>query len=142
MPAPRRRPDRVAPEVAETLAEPQQQSGPKAKAAVESANRSTRTADPSEAGPVLAPSGQPYARVLATASDLIPTGDYANVTIGPAQIMMWVDPGDPNGVSQETLDNLARVLNQLTETVSVDVVGVQRTLVIEGLQQQLAGEGN
>jgi len=139
--APRPRPQRTAPEVTASLAAPAEKTGPKAKATAENASAQATAADPMEDRPTHAPSGLPYVKVVATASDLIPTGDWANTTVGPVQFTAWLDPGNPDPLPQDQLDNLAKAANKLFETAQLDVVAVQRTLVLESLQQQAAGEG-
>lgn len=87
--------------------------------------------------------GRPMAKIEFSASELIPTGQYANVAVGPARITAFVDldhKGDPeDGIfSQRELQILAQAANELAETVEANVVGVQRNLVLESLQEQLS----
>src|SRR5436190_17023922 len=82
--------------------------------------------------------GRPLARVTMTASELIPTGQYANVSVGPAQITMFIDPDSDQPLTPEQAENVGKALNVLAEIVEVDVVAVQRNLVLESLQQQIA----
>lgn len=87
--------------------------------------------------------GRPMAKIEFSASELLPTGQYANVSVGPARITTFVDLdsiGDPeDGVfTKRELQILAQATNELAETVEVNVVGVQRNLVLESLQEQLS----
>lgn len=90
--------------------------------------------------------GRPMAKIEFSASELIPTGQYANVAVGPARITAFVDldlEGDPeDGIfSKRELQILAQASNELAETVEGNVVAVQRNLVLESLQEQLASNG-
>jgi len=85
-------------------------------------------------------------KILMTASELIPTGQYANVSVGPAQITAFVDQDrvtlDEHGkeipyFTEEQRGTLAKALNELAEIVEADVVAVQRNLVLESLQEQI-----
>jgi hypothetical protein len=67
--------------------------------------------------------GQPMAQISFTASELIPTGQYANVTVGPATVTRFVKDSD---VTDE--------LNKLAETVEVEVIAEQREIVLNTLQ--------
>lgn len=85
--------------------------------------------------------GQPMMRIVMTASELIPTGQYANVSIGPAQITAWVDQDRQLEDGQSYFDaqqkaTIAQALNELAEIVEADVVAVQRNLVMESMQDQ------
>lgn len=86
--------------------------------------------------------GTPMMKVVMTASELIPTGQYANISVGPCQITAFIDADrilDPDesyftGGQREVL---ARALNELADIVEADVVAVQRNLVMESMQQQI-----
>lgn len=87
--------------------------------------------------------GRPMAKIEFSASELIPTGQYANVAVGPARITAFVDldhKGDPeDGIfSKQELQILAQASNELAETVEGSVVAVQRNLVLESLQEQMS----
>lgn len=70
--------------------------------------------------------GVPMAQISFTASDLIPTGKFANVTVGPCTITKFVRDGDG--------DHLAAELNDLADTVEVKVLSEQREIVHAGLK--------
>lgn len=89
--------------------------------------------------------GRPMVKVTMTAAELIPTGQYANVSVGPAQITAFIDPdreveydddGKPFLLPGKMKETLAVALNELAEVVEVDVVAVQRNLVMESIQEQ------
>lgn len=87
--------------------------------------------------------GRPMAKIEFSASELIPTGQYANVAVGPARITAFVDldhEGDlDDGIfSARELQILTQASNQLAETVEGNVVAVQRNIVLESLQEQLS----
>lgn len=71
--------------------------------------------------------GNPMAQISFTASELIPTGNYANVTVGPATITKFVKD-----------DNLAESINALAEIIEVECIAEQRTLVLESLQADVS----
>lgn len=91
--------------------------------------------------------GRPMARIEFSASELIPTGQYANVSVGPARVVAWIDldrevsDGDTYFTKQET-ENLVKALNELAEKVEYDVVAVQRNVVLENLQDDSRQNGN
>lgn len=70
--------------------------------------------------------GIPMVQISFTASELIPTGEYANVTIGPVTVTKFVSDGDD--------DHLAGELNHLAELVESDCIAEQREIVIESIQ--------
>jgi hypothetical protein len=75
--------------------------------------------------------GNPMAQISFTASELIPTGDYANVSVGPVTITKFVKDED-----------LADKLNELAETVEADCISEQRALVLESLQAAVEAKKN
>lgn len=119
---------------------PDTQSRVKAENAVKRADAQ----QPDTSWPVGA-NGRPMARIEFSASELIPTGQYANVSVGPARITAFVDLGrSDNGdayFSEEERDNLVKAVNELAEMVERDVVAVQRNLVLESIQEQKASDG-
>ena len=90
--------------------------------------------------------GQPMMKITMTAAELLPTGQFAYISIGPAQITAFVDPNrvlsdDEGYFSQEQRDILARAINELAEIVGADVIAVQRNLVQEYSQKQVEAMG-
>lgn len=71
-------------------------------------------------------SGVPMVQISFTASELIPTGEYANVTIGPVTVTKFVPDGDD--------DALATQLNDLAALVESDCIAEQREIVVDSLQ--------
>ena len=91
--------------------------------------------------------GRPLARIEFSASELIPTGQYANVSIGPARITAFIDLSRDNDdgeayFSEGERANLVKAVNELAEMVERDVVAVQRNLVLESIQDQKSTDGN
>lgn len=137
---------RANPRLSRTQGKPDEKSRAKAENAQERAEQQLESVDP-ESWP-RNNSGRPMAKLTMTASELLPTGQYANVSVGPCQITLFIDPeqeveidekGAPHVLSSQTKDTLAVALNELAEIVEADVVAVQRNLVLEALQQE---EGN
>jgi hypothetical protein len=88
------------------------------------------------------PDGSPMTRIEIAAAELIPTGQFANVSVGPAKIVHFINANDPEPISDAQKENIARGLNELAEVVEADVIAVQRNLVHESLQEQIASNGN
>jgi hypothetical protein len=139
---------RANPRQAKTIGKPDQQSRAKAKSSADRGNQQLESVD-SEAWP-RGVNGQPMMKILMTASELIPTGQYANVSVGPAQITAFVDPDrvlkSDDGetlpyFTEEQRATMAQALNELAEIVEADVVAVQRNLVLENLQEQVTQNG-
>ena len=138
-------PQRSNPFLAEKIGAPDQQSRQKAEKAKSKTNEQVETANP-DSWP-RGVNGTPMQKVVMTASELIPTGQYANVSIGPAQITAFVDPDkeldlDEDGqplpyFSPEQRSTISQAMNELAEIVEVDVIAVQRNLVLENLQENV-----
>lgn len=77
--------------------------------------------------------GHPLVRIEMAASELIRTGEFANVTVGPAKVTMFIDPREEEPITSEIKENIVAAMNLLAEIVEVEVVGVQRELVLEAL---------
>lgn len=119
---------------------PDVQSRAKAETA---ANRNTAQQPDSDQSWPRGISGRPMAKIEYSASELVPTGQYANVSVGPARITTFVDldiKTDPeDGIfSKRELQILTQAANELAEIVEANVVAVQRSLVLESLQEQLS----
>jgi hypothetical protein len=74
-------------------------------------------------------------------SPMIHTGQYANVSVGPARLHFWIDPDrelkpGESYFSEEQRDTVTKALNEAAEMVEGDVIAVQRNLVLESMQQQ------
>jgi hypothetical protein len=76
--------------------------------------------------------GVPMAQISFTASELIPTGNYANVTVGPATITKFVKDGDS--------EHLSRELNELAETIEAECIAEQREIVLKSLQADVSAQ--
>lgn len=85
--------------------------------------------------------GKPLVKISMTAAELVPTGQYANVSVGPAQITAFVDPDEEDFFDESQRSNLAKSLNALAEIVESDVIAVQRNLVMESIQSSLNDKG-
>jgi hypothetical protein len=85
--------------------------------------------------------GRPMARLEFSASELIPTGQYANVTVGPVRVTTWIDldreigEDDPYFSTAEA-DLLVKAANELAEHIEGSVVAVQRDIVLANLQDE------
>lgn len=139
MPATRSRP-RTTAGMTKTLGKSEPKSRSKANAAKARSNEVNETVD-SEAWPRTS-DGRPMIKILMTASELIPHGQFANISVGPAQITAFIDPQQGEAFSDEERENMAKALNQLGEVVEADVIAVQRVIVLDSIQQQAAGKGN
>ena len=128
------------PFIAKSIGKSDQQSKQKASAAMAQADKARASAD-SEAWP-LGVNGQPMMKITMTAAELIPTGQYANVSVGPAQITAFVDQdrvveGDDSYFDNKERATMAKALNELAEIIELEVVAVQRNLVLESMQSQV-----
>jgi hypothetical protein len=87
--------------------------------------------------------GRPMAKITMTASELVPTGQYANVSVGPAQITAFVDLSRSGEIYFDEGERqvLISAMNELAEVVERDVIAVQRNLVLESIQEQIVSNG-
>jgi len=140
---PRPRPTRTNPAQSETIGAAE----PKSRQKAESARKRTDALTPiAPDGWPVNENGRPLAKITLTAAELIPNGQFANVSVGPAQITTFIDPDrvlgdDESYFSDDEMETYAAAMNQLAEVVEIDVVGVQRNLVMESIQEQI-GNGN
>ena len=132
-------PDRTNPFTTKTAGTGDKGTRGKAEKASERANEEIqqRVDVPSQEG---LNQGLIYAEM--SAAELVPTGQYANVSIGPCRLHFMIDPNKeiPLGesyFSEAQRATIARALNEAAEIVEADVVAVQRNLVMESLQEQL-----
>lgn len=77
--------------------------------------------------------GRPMAAISGSASELVPTKPYANVTIGPVQATRWVEDTLDDGEEGEA--EFKAKIDRLQETVE-DIVAGQRTLVEDSLDEK------
>jgi hypothetical protein len=85
--------------------------------------------------------GTPMMHAEMAASELIPTGQYANVTVGPCRVHFLIDPDrelrdDEDYFTPQQRATIAKALNESAEIVEADVVAVQRNIVMESMQGQ------
>jgi hypothetical protein len=118
-------------------------SRPKAEAAVKRSEQEERAGEasrelqewPRGAG------GTPMMKAEMAASELVPTGQYANVVIGPCRVTFLIDPdrnldeGEAYFTAKQRA-TVAQALNEMAEIVEGDVVAVQRNIVMENLQEE------
>jgi hypothetical protein len=83
--------------------------------------------------------GTPMMHAEMSAAELIPTGNYANVSVGPCRVHFLVDPDrelrdDEDYFTPQQKATIAKALNEAADIVEADVVAVQRNLVLESLQ--------
>jgi hypothetical protein len=137
--------DRTNPFLAKTMGKQDQGSRKKAEAASERANEETkRILDDSQVPDGTWPvgsKGTPMMKAEMTAAELIPTGQYANVSVGPARVHFLIDPDrelrdDESYFSAQQRATIAKALNEAAEVVESDVIAVQRNLVLESMQGQ------
>ena len=129
---------RTNPRMAKNMGTPDTKSRAKAEASTKRANDQVEQSAVDSDGWPRNAAGKPMAKIMMTASELVPTGQYANVAVGPCQITMFVDPDDPEILTDQQRANLAKGLNDLAEIVEADVVAVQRSLVHESLQEHVS----
>jgi len=131
------------PFLSKTIGQPDTQSRQKAEKAHE---RTKQVVETAETGDIpRGVNGQPMMKIVMTAAELIPTGQYANVSVGPVQITAWIDAdrvltSDESYFTDAQRATIAQALNELAEIAEADVVAVQRNLVMESLQGQVAAE--
>jgi hypothetical protein len=87
--------------------------------------------------------GTPMIRAEMAASELIPTGQYANVSVGPARLTFFIDvdreiPDEQTFFSASQRATIAKALNEGAEIVEGDVIAVQRNIVMESMQEQVS----
>jgi len=131
-------PPRANPATTKSSGAAVKKSRPQAETAAAVTNKNNSDPD----GVPLTSAGKPMVKIMMTASELVPTGQFANIMVGPAQITMYVDPDDPNGISDAHKENLAASMNDLAEVVEADVVAAQRDIVLETMQSQIAGDAS
>lgn len=85
-----------------------------------------RPSEKMEAGWPVDQNGRPMAQISFAASELVPTAQYANVTLGPAQATIFVENDE-----QAIHDGLG-ALAEITETV----IGNHRSLVLDSLKAE------
>ena len=115
---------RANPVQAKSMGKSDTQSRTKAETAAKQANRQQEIVEGD--GWPRTPGGLPMVKITMVAAELIPTGQYANVSVGPCQITCFIDPDSPAPFSEAQRENMAAALNQLAEIVEGDVVSVQR----------------
>jgi len=135
---------RANPRATKTISVAQPKSRVQAEAATDRAVEQQKTVE-SDSWP-RGSNGQPMMRVTMTAAELIPTGQFANVSIGPAQVTTFIDQArvlqeQESFFSDDERATLVQALNELAEIVEGEVVAVQRDLVLSSMQQQLAPNG-
>lgn len=131
---------RTNPQIAKTIGSQEQKSRAKAETAKDRTAEGVEALD-SEDLPRNA-DGVHLVKVTMTAAELLPTGQFANVSVGPAQITAMIDPNQEENFTPEQKENIAKALNEMAEIVEVDVISVQRNLVLESIQDQVAENGS
>lgn len=139
MPAPSPRRPRVTKETAESIGNADEKSRQKAKAAAERSQAVMDQAVASGEGKIpLTGDGRPMARILVGGAELIPHGQYANISCGPAVFELWVDPLADKPVSEEVKAGLAQAANEMFDALYADVLSVQRALIQTSIEEQAA----
>lgn len=86
--------------------------------------------------PPLTADGRPLAKITVAGAELIPHGQFANISCGPAMFEIWVDPLDEEPVSNEVADGLAKAANKVFDALYGDVLSVQRALIQKSIEEQ------
>jgi hypothetical protein len=137
-------PERTNPFLTKTSGQGDKGSRQKAEKASERSNEEVKRAmdqPPAETSWPVGERGTPMMKAEMAASELIPTGQYANVTVGPCRIHFLIDPDrelrdDEDYFSPQQKATIAKALNEAAELVEADVVAVQRNIVMESMQNQ------
>lgn len=83
------------------------------------------------AGAIIGSNGKPMVKITFGASELIPTGDFANVVVGPVMVERYVEDDG----------KLADHLNETAEIVESDCIAEQRELVLNSLKAKVEDSG-
>lgn len=126
------RPAPTAPALSKSVGTP----GKGSRAQADSAAKHAESRQGDERTP-MASDGFPLVMIEMAASELIPTGQYANISIGPARVRAYIDPREEEPFGPGELENIAKATNQLAELVEVDVIAVQRNIALESMQSQV-----
>jgi len=129
------RPKRTSKPVSSTIGRAQKGSRAQADAAVARSDANATGGDWA-----FTPDGRPMVKLEMSASELLPTGQFANVSVGPGRLTLFIDPQQDGGIPQEEQDNIAKAMNQMSDLVQIDVIGVQRNLVLESIQSDNSNE--
>lgn len=123
--AAKKAPAKAAPKKA---AKPKSEPAKGASIKSDRARRNTATVvDATGAVPIDSDTGLPLIQIQFSASELIPTGEYANVVVGPVTVVKWIkDPQDD--------DELVEELNNLATLVEAGCISEQREIVLQSLQ--------
>lgn len=134
---------RTNPFLSKTIGKTDTKSRDKAEKAADRANEEIKRV---EGQPMESPEGwptgskgTPMMKAEMSAAELIPTGNYANVSVGPCRVHFLVDPDrelrdDEDYFTPQQKATIAKALNEAAELVESDVVAVQRNIVMESLQ--------
>lgn len=137
-PSPRR--PRVPKPSEPSIAQEEPKSRQKAKVAADRGKQQADLAERSatEAGPPMTSDGRPLSKITVAGAELIPHGQFANISCGPAMFEIWVDPLDEEPVSDELAAGLAKAANKVFDALYGDVLSVQRALIQQAIEQQAA----
>jgi len=129
------------PFLSKTLGKGDQGSRGKSQSAQNRAEEQENTVNKDESWPTGA-TGTPMVKAEICASELIPTGQYANVTVGPVRLSFLIDPDRDLDEGQgfftsKQRERIAQALNEGADIVEGDCVAVQRNLVLENLQENI-----
>jgi hypothetical protein len=133
---------RTNPFISKSSGNADQKSRSKAEMASNKANEETVKNENEQANWPLGVRGQPMIKAEMSASELVPTGQYANVMIGPCRLHFLIDPDrelqdGETYFSPSQRARIAQALNEAADIVEGDVVAVQRNIVMESMQEQL-----
>lgn len=71
--------------------------------------------------------GKPMVMISMSAQELVPTGNYANVTIGPATVVKFVEDGAEDEIREDILTLSTKIIEP--------ALGERREAVLAALQQ-------
>lgn len=137
-------PERTNPFLTKTSGQGDKGSRGKAEKASERADNEVKRSEREMESWPLGSQGTPMMKAEMSASELVPTGQYANVVIGPCRVHFLIDPDrslrdDEDYFSPQQKATIVKALNEAAEMVEADVVAVQRNIVLESMQQQNQG---
>lgn len=75
--------------------------------------------------------GDPLVEVSFQANELIGLKEFSNIVVGPATVRTLVSMNKPNPFTDKQLANIASALNQLAETVEVEVIARERKIALD-----------
>jgi hypothetical protein len=132
---------RVPRPAARHLATAEERSRQKANVAADTGKQQIALAERSSqqsGGVPLTPDGRPMVKITVSGAELIPHGQFANISCGPCMFEVWVDPLDEEPVHPTVAQGIAKAANTLFDALYGDVLSVQRGHIDEAIKQEHA----